>query len=440
MRCDTGVCSYLDVQHSRSHTHNSPSNSSSNSNRNNSSTSGSTRSSASSNTIGGYNSSNNSNISSRYSNSNNNSTSDSSSNSSNRNNSSNSSTSGSTGSSTSSNTNSSTSSYSNSSSSSNSRCSNNNIYSNSNCNSSNIISSNYNSKTNSGGGDNTLGGGERGMLAFGDSLAGREGQSGCVTLRVWGTVLTPYVLMGRAVHGLGFDWWSILWERLSSLRRPDPRWVAEAPEWGVFVSFAVLDLWKDRRAPTLSHYILWLMRRRTRRTRRGHRSLNWIKTQAGKLRRRKAHTRPPSPVARLLLSALCRVRWEWRLLRFAVSLVGSAIQVDGPLLWIGMSLLVLLSLLWRAVTPWDLRPSPADPKHPTSVSPSAWTGGCANGNAPAYEVEDEDACWDDEVMEGDDDWAWNRGDEEDEDWDFPEVFIPHDQLCGGCADAIVNRI
>ena len=439
MRCDTGVCSYLDVQHSRSHTHNipsnSPSNSSSNSNRNNSSTSGSTRSSASSNTIGGYNSSNNSNISSRYSNSNNNSTSDSSSNSSNRNNSSNSSTSGSTGSSTSSNTNSSTSSYSNSSSSSNSRCSNNNIYSNSNCNSSNIISSNYNSKTNSGGGDNTLGGGERGMLAFGDSLAGREGQNGCVTLRVWGTVLTPYVLMGRAVHGLGFDWWSILWERLSSLRRPDPRWVAEAPEWGVFVSFAVLDLWKDRRAPTLSHYILWLMRRRTRRTRRGHRSLNWIKTQAGKLRRRKAHTRPPSPVARLLLSALCRVRWEWRLLRFAVSLVGSAIQVDGPLLWIGMSLLVLLSLLWRAVTPWDLRPSPADPKHPTSVSPSAWTGGCANGNAPAYEVEDEDACWDDEVMEGDDDWAWNRGDEEDEDWDFPEVFIPHDQLYGGCADA-----
>ena len=252
-------------------------------------------------------------------------------------------------------------------------------------------------------------------------------------MRMWSTVLTPNVHMGRAEHGLGFDWWSILWERLSSLRRPDPRWVAEAPEWGVFVSFAVLDLWKDRRAPTLSHYILWLMRRRTRKTRRGYRSLNWIKTQAGKLHRRKVHTRPSSPVARLFLSALCRVRREWRLLRLAVSLVGSAIQADGPLLWIGMSLLVLLSLLWRAVTPWDLRPP--TPRFVKVEEAAHWDDEVAH---LAEDVGDEEvAVWDDEFVEGDDDWAWGLRDEVD-DWEFPEEYIPHDQLVGGCADATLS--
>ena len=67
----------------------------------------------------------------------------------------------------------------------------------------------------------------------------------------------------------------------------------------MFVSFAVLALWEDRRAPTLSLLILWLVGRRgTRRMHRGPRSLNWTKTQAGKLRRRKTPCkRPPSPVA-----------------------------------------------------------------------------------------------------------------------------------------------
>ena len=51
---------------------------------------------------------------------------------------------------------------------------------------------------------------------------------------------------------------------------------------------------------------------------------------------------------------------------------------------LAVSLLVLLSLLWRAVTPWDLRPAPAVPEHPVSLSPFALTGGCANVNAPAY--------------------------------------------------------
>ena len=36
------------------------------------------------------------------------------------------------------------------------------------------------------------------------------------------------------------------------------------------------------------------------------------------------------------------------------------------------------------MTPWDLRPAPADPEHPVSLSPFALTGGCANVNAPAY--------------------------------------------------------
>ena len=336
------------------------------------------------------------------------------------------------------------------------------------------------------------------MLVFGVSLEGREGQSGCVMMRVW--------QKGCVQIEFWFDWWCNLWEVFTSLRQPDPCWVVEAPEWGVFVSFAVLDLWKDRRAPTLSHLILWLVGRRTRRTRRGHRSLNWTKSQAGRLRRRKAPcNRPPSPAAHPVfrrirvadalrgalqcvaiwvlvfvgselgrsaphvlgcalfrdaevlgvgvLRGLCRVRRGWRWLegaservrrwtggiRVAASLVRASVMGVGqlsvcaaewvwvawsaggclagfvalvgvarPLGWvlllevrrvaarrwtrrIGMafgmlvvSLLVLLSLLWRAVTPWDLRPAPADPEHPISLSPFALTGGCANVNAPAY--------------------------------------------------------
>ena len=71
--------------------------------------------------------------------------------------------------------------------------------------------------------------------------------------------------------------------------------------------------------------------------------------------------------------------WRCAVWQHAGGLVGS----DG--IWhAGVSLLVLLSLLWRAVTPWDLRPAPADPEHPISLSPFALTGGCANVNAPAY--------------------------------------------------------
>ena len=199
-------------------------------------------------------------------------------------------------------------------SSNNSNYNNNRNTSNNNSISSTCSSTDSNSNSSSSNcSNNTVGGGERGMLVFGASLAGREGQSYCVTLRVWGTFITPNVHMGRAEHGLGFDWWSILWERLSSLRRPDPRWVAEAPEWGVFVSFAVLDMWKDRRAPTLSHLILWLVGRRgTRRTRRGHRSLNWTKAQASRFRRRKApRKRPPSQLFRRIRAAVVRVALQW---------------------------------------------------------------------------------------------------------------------------------
>ena len=62
--------------------------------------------------------------------------------------------------------------------------------------------------------------------------------------------------------------------------------------------------------------------------------------------------------------------------------------------WIGLafgmlalSLLALLSLMWRAVTPWDLLPAPADPKHPIGLSPYALSGGCANRESPAYHAD-----------------------------------------------------
>ena len=360
-----------------------------------------------------------------------------------------------------------------------------------------------------------MGDGVRGMLVFGDSLEGLEGQSCCVTMRVWRTFLTPTFQKGNVKLELWFDWWCNLWEVFTSLRQPDPCWVAEAPEWGVFVSFAVLDLWKDRRAPTLSLLLLWLVgRRRPRRLCRGPRSLNWAKAQAGKLRRRKLRrrkapcNRPPSPFAPAgsrsfrgadavrgavqcaaiwvlvvvgselgrsaphalgcvlfrdaellgvgLLRGLCRLRrggrWlegvservrRWtggirvaaslvrasvlRVSQFSVSAAGwvwvawsaggflagvvALVGVARPLGWVlllevyrvatlmwtrrigmafgmlALSLLVLLSLLWRAVTPWDLLPAPADPKHPIGLSPYALSGGCANRESPAYHAD-----------------------------------------------------